>query len=511
MCLPSVALLVIGATPLRLEDSEELCAQLLRVDGACEDQWIQRKCQGECPAGHATNSLPDSCRIVLPRAATLGALDAASCSDLTSARSLNNHSFRAHFLNGILQTHQDIELRAGHRLERVLGHGFEGRAVTTANLHAQRSQLALDEVGEPPPFHPLYVSYAPWGGIGSQRSGLIATLELAERLDAKMIAEPTAMAVFDRAHFIQVGNDLMSTPDSVICADRESVVYHHGCAVVGYYGDKKMIQVIAPGMVFDLPLDGEAAIPALLGHIQCPWGRQLDGDVKKRALEVFRPLVEHVRKARIQAMYQKQHASRHTVQWYDLTALVLTEMSDSLLEFFENCAALIGHHVKCIILNLVGFDGMIGVPHAENQNHDLPLTPKNAIWSKWLPTFAGNNHLRKIVDSIGSILRLLAQQNSHAHVVCMHMRGSSCSNLVFDELSDKAPPVIKLAYAYLMSHLSAAPIHGGLSLIDADSLHEFLEESQNIALVQAVSEFVRCVVGLFNDAFIAFCRRFNFL
>ena len=284
-CLLPVALMLIGATPLRLEDSDELCAQLLRVDDACEDQWIQHKCKGKT-AVHSRNSLSDSCRIVSPRAGPLGASEAASCADLTSARSLKNHSFRAHFLNGILQTHQDIELRAGQRLEWVLNrnHGELALAVTMANLHVQRSQLALDEVGEPPPFHPLYVSYAPWGGIGSQRSGLIATLELAERLGAKMIAEPTAMTIFDRAHFIQVGNDVMSSPDSVICADRES------CAVVSYYRD--VIQVIAPGimMVFDLPLDGEAITPAdvaLLRRIQCLRGRRLDGDAEKKPKSTF--------------------------------------------------------------------------------------------------------------------------------------------------------------------------------------------------------------------------------
>ena len=62
MCLLRVALRssalmlsVIGATPLRLEDSDELCAQLLRIDDACEDQWIQHKCEGKT-AVHSKNT-----------------------------------------------------------------------------------------------------------------------------------------------------------------------------------------------------------------------------------------------------------------------------------------------------------------------------------------------------------------------------------------------------------------------------------------------------------------------
>ena len=66
MRLLPAALLVIGATSLRPDDSDELCAQLLRVDDSCEDRWVQRKCKGQCPAAHTTNSLSDSCRIVSP-------------------------------------------------------------------------------------------------------------------------------------------------------------------------------------------------------------------------------------------------------------------------------------------------------------------------------------------------------------------------------------------------------------------------------------------------------------
>ena len=72
MCLLPVALMLIGATPLRFEDSDELCAQLLRIDDTREDQWIQHKCKGKTaciPRFHFRIPADESFRRVQARSA----------------------------------------------------------------------------------------------------------------------------------------------------------------------------------------------------------------------------------------------------------------------------------------------------------------------------------------------------------------------------------------------------------------------------------------------------------
>ena len=79
------------------------------------------------------------------------------------------------------------------------------------------------------PFHPLYVGYSPWGGIGSKRLGLMATLEIAKALDATVLADPAGLHSFDRLHLV---DSLGSS--SAVCADYEAIGMQHGCTVLAY-------------------------------------------------------------------------------------------------------------------------------------------------------------------------------------------------------------------------------------------------------------------------------------
>jgi hypothetical protein len=293
-----------------------------------------------------------------------------------------------------------------------------------SSFEANPSQFGLDAI-EAPPLHALYVSYIPWGGVGSQRAGLIAVRELAERLGATMIADPESFSVFDRAHFIRTSN--AEQPHSVICADKESVVYHHGCAVVVYSGEHRSLRVYSGRECLEIQYDHELKS---FFAVRCTAGAQLS--------------LGGAHWDWLQSLHQQVTVSRHTVRWYDDTTLFLAEFRDALdatLDATREGFARLGpieakSHVKCVVLSFMGFDGAIGIPGADQSDG---LSAVNAIWAKWLPAFAPGHRLREVVDAIGSALR---PEAPNAHVACVHVRMTTCFDAVFEKLSASAPPVI---------------------------------------------------------------------
>ena len=342
------------------------------LPGACEladcvDPWWASRCRSICA-------------------------ERADCSDLSSTRTRSGYRFQASS-NACIES---VAFWAGGSLDTVGVFAFAGngriesgpfktagrfrRQLVASLMHAgsvaNRSRFDLDVTGIPP-FSGLYVSYSPWGGVGSQRGGLIATCELVERLGAKMIADPTSFTVFDRAHFIQAGNTAMD-PDSVVCADEESVVYHHGCAIVRYSGDGRAITFVVEGKAFSLVYD-LVKQRLFLEEYSCIDGASvrlfrfpsLSSELESMAsiLQFWLPSLSE-----LESMWQRVRASRHTAGWYDETALflhVLTdlEMANSLLRIMSLAP------VRCVVLSFVGFDGMIGIPAAETDvlKRDAPL------------------------------------------------------------------------------------------------------------------------------------------
>jgi hypothetical protein len=468
-------------------------APVPELPGACEladcvDPWWASRCRRICPEG----------------------ADAAACSDLRSTQTRSDYHFQAANASNRSCIVESIVLMAGGTLDTAvvvlypldgvneLGVGpFEtigrfNRDVVASLMHAgsvaDRSRFGLDAIGLPP-FYGLYVSYLPWGGVGSQRMGLIATCELAERLGAKMIADPSSFSVFDRAHFIQAGNTVMD-PDSVVCADVESVVYHHGCAIVGYAGERGVISFVGGGETVFLEYD-PIEEKFFLDEPSCFGGRKVPSERKSFVSSGLPPIVE------LESKWQRVTASRHTVGWYDKTALFLHALTD--LDFVN--ALLSGMispaPVQCVVLSFLGFDGMIGVPNAEVDvlQRDGPLSAVNSIWAKWLPSFAPRHHLREVVNTIGVALR---PDTLHAHVACVHVRMSTCSNVVFEKLSERAPFAIDLAHSFMYT---AAVVERSAGMFRPEALLRFLEANNAVSLLADVAEVVGCAKGLIVNAF----------
>jgi hypothetical protein len=466
-------------------------APVPELPGACEladcvDPWWASRCRHTCPE----------------RA------DAAACSDLRSTRTLSDYHFQASNAASRACIVESVSLRAGGTLDTAVvalnlrdgenepGFGpFETigkfhRGVVASLMHAgsvaNRSRFGLDAIGLPP-FYGLYVSYSHWGGVGSQRMGLIATCELAERLGAKVIADPSSFSVFDRAHFIQAGNTAMD-PDSVVCADMESVVYHHGCAIIGYAGEGGRIDFVVGGETFALEYDPAEETFFLEEPSGFGWR------VRKSLASGGEPAI-----AELESKWRRVAASRHTAGWYDETALFLHVLTDlDIVNAVLKATSMMSlAPVQCVVLSFLGFDGMIGIPSAEVDllQRDAPLSAVNAIWAKWLPAFAPRHDLREVVDTIGAALQPDALQ---AHVACVHVRISTCSNVVFEKLSERAPLAIDLAYSFMYT---AAVVERNAGMFRPEALLLFLEANDKAALLADVAEVVGCAKGLIVDAF----------
>jgi hypothetical protein len=300
-----------------------------------------------------------------------------------------------------------------------------------------------------------------------------------ERLGAKMIADPTSFTVFDRAHFIQAGNTAMD-PDSVVCADEESVVYHHGCAIVRYSGDGREILFVAEGKGLSLIYD-PVKQRLFLEEYSCIQGASV--------LRSWLPSLSE-----LESMWRRVRASRHTAGWYDETALFLHVLTD--LEMVNSLLGIMSlAPVRCVLLSFVGFDGMIGIPAAETDvlQRDAPLGAVGSIMAKWLPAFAPRQELREVVDTIGAALRPDAR---HAHVACVHVRMTSCADVVFEKLSKRAPLVIQLAYTFMYT-----ADEGNANMFRPEALLRFLEARDEVAWLADVAEVVECAKGLIVDAF----------
>ena len=117
-----------------------------------------------------------------------------TCNDLASVRALRNATFEY----------------ASHRLTLVTGQTLGSAQVrhvsstrslpspllaTTARavfLSPQRDSIkaVLAAAGTPVPFRPLFISCAPWGGMGGRRLGLAASVEIAGALGATVLVDP---------------------------------------------------------------------------------------------------------------------------------------------------------------------------------------------------------------------------------------------------------------------------------------------------------------------------------
>jgi hypothetical protein len=299
-------------------------------------------------------------------------------------------------------------------------------------------------------------------------------------------------------------------PDSVVCADEESVVYHHGCAIVRYSGDGRDITIVVEGKAISLEYDPvkqrlflqeySCIAGASILHVSFPSLSELSGELESS--ESMPSILRHwlPSLSELESMWRRVRASRHTAGWYDETALFLHALTD--LEMVNRLLGMMSlAPVRCVVLNFVGFDGMIGIPAAET---DAPLGAVGSVMAKWLPAFAPRQELREVVDTIGAALRPDAL---HAHVACVHVRMTSCADVVFEKLSKRAPLVIELAYAFLDAYASSIDAflytadEGNASKFRHEALLRFLEARDEVASLADVAEVVECAKGLIVDAF----------